>query len=349
MGKINSSKEYDLRKRMYQFVKDNPNLTNKVIVKHFMEEKVPKSTAHSILQRLENNLPPERRSRITPAICKMTEDKVNLLKEMIDHSDGVSQRRVADQFEVHQSTISRTIKHKTSIRYYKKKTAPKRTPLQMMTSRKKCSKLTKIFRKKQIIIDDESYFGLSNYKLSINAGFYSSNLDATSKDIKLKRKEKFEPKLLVWVALSPKGISKPYIVPSGQAINEDVYLNKCLRSRLIPFIEHFHKNDQVVFWPDLASSHYSKKVQAYLASQNVECVPRERNIANVPEIRPIEDFWSEIKRAVYANCWQADNLDQLRKRIDYCFKNLTEKAIHRLGKRSFTRVDGVRRKGLKNL
>ena len=90
MGKFNSSKEYHLRNRMYQYVKNNPNLPKKVVVKHFMEENVPKSTAHSILQRLENNLPPERRSRMTPARCKMTEDKVKLLKEMIDHSDGVS-------------------------------------------------------------------------------------------------------------------------------------------------------------------------------------------------------------------------------------------------------------------
>lgn len=177
----------------------------------------------------------------------------------------------------------------------------------------------------------------------------SSNVETTSNEVKLKRKEKFEPKLLVWVALSPAGISRPYIVPSGQAINQDIYIEKCLRSRLIPFIQQHHKNEDIVFWPDLASSHYSTKVQDYLIENNVEFVDKERNIANAPELRPIEDFWSAIKRAVYDKCWEAENLEQLRKRIEYCFKHIDPALVHKFGKGCFTRVDAVRRTGMKNL
>ena len=78
-----------------------------------------------------------------------------------------------------------------------------------------------------------------------------------------------------------------------------------------------HKNDDIVFWPDLASSHYSRKVQNYLKSKNIEFVPKERNPANVPELRPIEDFWSELERLVYDKNWQAENLDQLKNRIEF--------------------------------
>lgn len=349
MVKINTSKEDALRKRVYQFVKDHPEWDKKAVVKHFTDEGVPRTTCYDILQRMEKNLPPERKVRSSPAKIKMTRDKVSLLKKQFDHKDGLSQRDRAKRFQVHQATICRTLKNKTSIRYYKKKRAPKRTPEQKSVARAKCTKLASIFRKKQVVIDDESYFGLSNFELAGNAGFYSSNLKATPKEVQLKRVEKFEPKLLVWVAISPKGKSKHFIVPSGQAITQDVYIEKCLDSRLIPFLEEVHGNDDVVFWPDLATSHYSRKVQEYLKSKNVEYVPKERNIANCPELRPIEDFWSEIKRAVYANCWQAENLDQLRKRIDYCFKKHDENSIHRLGKASFTRIDTARRYGIKNL
>ena len=142
---------------------------------------------------------------------------------------------------------------------------------------------------------------------------------------------------------------QPYIVPSGQAVNEDVYIDKCIRARLIPFIEENHKNDEIVFWPDLASSHYSNKVQAYLKAKNIDFVPKSRNIAGVPELWPIEDFWAYIKRQVYKNNWAAENLDQLRRRIEYVFKNLDSKLVHKLGKASFTRVDAARRHGIKNL
>ena len=109
-----------------------------------------------------------------------------------------------------------------------RKVGSDRTAKKMPKKQIKFRKLVALFRKKIIIIDDESYFPLSNSDLSENAGFYTSDLDATPNEVKLKRKSKYEPKLLVWIALSEKGVSKYYIAPSGQAVNENVYISKCL-------------------------------------------------------------------------------------------------------------------------
>jgi len=334
---------------VYEFVKIHPGCSKNLVVKHFSDENVSKTTIYDILQRMEKNIGPDRKQRVTPPHCKMTQTKIKRLQKVVDHHHGISQNALAQQFEVSQSTISQTIKNKTSIRYYKKRKAPKRTPLQQILARPKCFQLCQLFRKKQIIIDDESYFGLRNFELSGNTGFYSSDINATLIDVKVKRKAKFEQKLLVWVALSPKGLSRHYIVPSGQAINEEIYINKCLRTRLVSFIETYHKNDEIIFWPDLASSHYSNKVQEFLRSKNIDFVPKSRNIANVPELRPIEDFWSLLKREVYEKCWKAENLGQLKSRIEYCIKKLDLEQVHRLGNASFTRVDAARRHGIKNL
>jgi hypothetical protein len=83
-------------------------------------------------------------------------------------------------------------------------------------------------------------------------------------------------------------------VPSGQAINKDVYIAKCLRARLIPFIKAYHENDEIVFWPDLASSHYAKDTIDFLKSNNIDFVDKSSNPPNAPELRPIEDFWVEM-------------------------------------------------------
>ena len=118
----------------------------------------------------------------------------------------------------------------------------------------KCRNLVALFRKKIVIIVDESYFPLSNINLSGNAGCYTSDPDATPNDVKLKRKRKHEPKLLVWVALFENGVSKHYIAPSGEAVYKEVYISKCLvKSK--KFINEVHKNDEIVFWPVLASAH----------------------------------------------------------------------------------------------
>ena len=92
------------------------------------------------------------------------------------------------------------------------------------------------------------------------------------------------------------------IALSGLAINKHVYIKSCLKAGLIPSIRSVHESDNIIFWPDLVSAHYSKETQNFLKNNNIELLPKNVNPANSSEILPIEDFWSEIKRLVYANC-----------------------------------------------
>ena len=79
----------------------------------------------------------------------------------------------------------------------------------------KCRKLSQIFRDKEVFIDNESYFQLSNEDLSGNADYNTSDSKQTPDRVILKRVAKYEQILLVWMAISPSGMSKHYIVPSG--------------------------------------------------------------------------------------------------------------------------------------
>ena len=42
----------------------------------------------------------------------------------------------------------------------------------------------------------------------------------------------------------------------------------------------------------------------------------------LPEVRPIEDFLSVLKKKVYKNNWKADYVAQLKERIKYCVKKV---------------------------
>ena len=258
------SKEDDLRNRVYKFVDLNPDMKKCAIVKHFMLEGVARSTLYDILQRKTNKISYERKVGSGRPVIKMSKLKVKRLKQRIDHRDGISQTKLAKVFDVSHQYISKIIRTKTGIRYRKKIRVPNRSEQQKSAVRPKCRRLVDIFRKKEVILDDESYFGLSNCQLSENVGYYSSDISQTPDHVKLNRVDKFQKKLLVWIAISSKGISNPYVISSGQAINETVYIENCLNARLVPFIETFHKNDEIVFWPDLASAHYSRKTQEFL-------------------------------------------------------------------------------------
>ena len=49
------------------------------------------------------------------------------------------------------------------------------------------------------------------------------------------------------------------------------------------------------------------------------------NPANLPEVRPIEDFWSILN--AYENNWEAKTLHQLEVRIKKCLKEVDQVTI----------------------
>ena len=126
------------------------------------------------------------------------------------------------------------------------------------------------------------------------------------------------------------------------AVNQKVYLEGCLKKRMLPFIKKYHKGGKYVFWPDMASSHYANSVQEWLVKQKIPFIPKSMNVANVPEIRPIEDLWSFLKRQVYKDSWQAKNIDQLKNKIAACIRNIDVKVVQKLAESTIRRIDVVR-------
>jgi hypothetical protein len=198
--------------------------------------------------------------------------------------------------------------------------------------RPKCRRMQEKFGRLDFILDDESYFTLGHDSQPGNDSFYSDNVQKTPETVKIKFQTKYEPKIMVWLAISPKGMSSPYFVPSGLAINQKVYLNECLEKRLVPMIKKYYSGGNYVFWPDLASSHYVKSFQEYLVKKNIPFV--------------IEDFWGNLKRIVYDKGWRAKNLDQLKIKIRSVMRNMDLSLVqsHCLSVRS--RLDTIRRRGV---
>jgi hypothetical protein len=60
--------------------------------------------------------------------------------------------------------------------------------------------------------------------------------------------------------------------------------------KLKKFIKKYHKDGNIVFWPDLASAHYARLTTAFLEKNNIPYIQKENNPPNVPQLRPIEDF-----------------------------------------------------------
>jgi len=341
-----SSKQEQRRKRIYEFYLANRSKGKKFTLDHFRCENVARQTVSDIIKRAENDSGHERVQGSGRVAKIMTSKNIKRLKIMFDHRDGVSIRQAARKFNCSNPYILKTLASKTEIEIHKKKKIPKRTEDQRERIRRCSDRLYRKLQGKHAILDDESYFTLAHSTINGNDNFYSSDISKTPASVKYRENAKFEKKLLVWVCASEKGISKPYFVPSGLAVNKNVYLEQCVKKRLLPFINAYHSDGQYLFWPDLASSHYAKTVTDHFETEGINYVLREENPPNVPEARPIEDFWGLLKGKVYENNWQAENIQKLEARIKFCLKKIDFETVKALFESTRVRVGKLRTKGV---
>ncbi len=209
---------------------------------------------------------------------------------------------------------------------------PKYTEEQQIVAKKRSRKLVNQLYTSQsvLIMDDEKYFRYSGNNMPGNSGYYTKNKETCPESVRFAGQEKYPKKLLMWIAISERGMSKPLFRKSGSvAINSSIYINECLQARLLPFINKYHGDFNYLFWPDLAGAHYSKQSIAWM-NQNVYYVEKLTNPPNVPQARPIENFWGHLSQLVYEGGWEAKTEQQLIRRIESKLKEIDLKFLQTL-------------------
>ena len=131
-----------------------------------------------------------------------------------------------------------------------------------------------------------------------------------SSEVKFISHTKFPKKVLLWLTISESGMSKPLFFRSGLAVNGEIYGTKCL-PEVASFIKKYHKGEDAVFWPYLASVHYSKRSLEEMERLNIGVVPKSANLPNVPQLRLIKNFWANLKRKIYSNNFVAKTEEEL--------------------------------------
>ena len=75
----------------------------------------------------------------------------------------------------------------------------------------------------------------------------------------------------------------------------------------------------MIFWPNLPCAHYSKEVLTYFDEASL---PKTMNPPNIPQGRPIEDFWDVLVQLIYAHNLEAKTTKQLERRIRKILKKI---------------------------
>jgi len=300
----------------------------KTTADHFVSEGKRKTTIYNIINRCEargssqfNQIP----GRPAVVMCKKNIVKV---EKAFDRNSSTSVRRVAEKLHLKKSTVSDIKVKKLRYTAQTKKKAPKYIKDQESRAKTGLRRLYKNTREKILIIDDETYLINDPSQTPGRKWVHAKDHRQLPYSKRVKEITKFPKKTMVWQAMDEFGnVSEPYV--SEGTMTGNIYLEECLKKRLIPFIKALHDVEDVLFWPDLAPPHYTPEAREYLESENVEYVPRNKNPPNVPQARGIEKFWG-ICKSRYSQRTEEPNGHNGFVRV---WKNISKKVGKEVGKR----------------
>ena len=207
---------------------------------------------------------------------------------------------------------------------------PNRNDKQNSTAKSRARKLYDNLLTKHngcILMDDETYVKM-DFKQIPGQCYYASKIRGNVSDkYKYVMTDKFSKKLMIWQALCSCGNKSPIHVCLG-TMKSSEYV-KCCLSRIKRLIKA-HRSTSVLFWPDLATIHYSKDAQKFYDDNGVMLVPKMMNPPNCPELRPIEKYWAIIKKKLKLSGKTVKSATDLKNKWDYAAKTYKNHSVQKL-------------------
>lgn len=322
-------KQIENRKIIWNFVTENPQKTKAEIVKKF-KGLIPPRTVYDVLKNIQVNGTIDRKAGSgRPTTLNNPRVRSKLLRETVGRV-AKSYRALGRELGAHHKTVKKHLESEGVKRKARKK-RPKTSPKQVKTQKVRLNKLRHKIRKcdnVEFIMDDESYFTIDGNEWQENS-YYDDGRVEINDETRYVSAAKYPQKVLVWLAISSKGMSKPLFLPRGLAVDKETYSTMCL-PQVKAFIRKYHQNDNVLFWPDLASAHYAGYTLEKMKKLKIPYMDKNLNPPNVPQIRPIEDLWAIIKRRVYEGNFVAKDIKQLTNKIRSVLRKIEKPLFQKL-------------------
>ena len=319
------------------------------IVKYFMTKGLKRTFIYSVLRKVDNNWPLESKPIPGRPKLKLDPKRSRWLRRETEGKVAVSYKYLARRLRINDHTVKR-IMSDMGIQKRTRKIVPRVSEKQRLAQKKRLNKarrgLLASHNGLDVVMDDESYFPLCRHQ---HKEYYYEGRQPAPDEVRYKQKGKFEPKVLVWIAISPRGRSRPVIFNSKLNVTAKVYQDKMIRPYLHPFLQEKYPTGGYVFWPDLARVHYAKSTVELLDELGILLLPKDQNPPAAPQIRPIELFRSHLKSRVYEGGWEAKTKDELEKRILEQFDSFDESYFVNLMKKVKRKVRKAADHGLISL
>lgn len=305
---------------------ENPNKSIRLIAK---ELKLSPSTASDVIKRYKETLTYARKPGTGLKSGSLDKKAPAKVTACVKKKPNATVREIAQKTGISKSTVQRILVKSGLKSYCVQKTA-NRNDTQASKAKKRARKLYDKYLRGQsrcVVMDDETYV-VADFKQLPGRSFYRAyKRFGVQRRYKYKFLSKFPTKFMVWQAICSCGRkSKTYIAKGN--MNSAIYIKECLNARLLPML----KSHDVppLFWPDLASIHYSKSSKEWYELNDVTVVPIEANPPNSPHIRPVEKYWALVKQVLKKHQKLAKNSVSFQKYWISAAKKVDEAVVRRL-------------------
>lgn len=318
--------ELENRKLILRTFTENPGTSGRKIAKLL---KLPQTTVASVIKRYKESLTIIK----TPGAgrkpgCHNKELKAKVMRSL-KNNPSLSDNDRALKFKSTRGIVRR-IRVRAGYKSYRAIKYPNRSDKQSLVVKKRSRLLyTNVLTKFKgcILMDDETYVKLDLKQLPGQKFYVSTIRGRVADKFKYVMVDKFAKKTMIWQAICSCGLKTPAFVTSSTMTSE-VYVKECLQKRILPFIKKH--NAPVMFWPDLASCHYSKKTMEWYQANKVAVMPKIMNPPNCPQFRPIEKYWAIVKRMLKKNGGVVQNVEEMHRKWNYFAGKVTLEGVQRL-------------------
>ena len=321
-----SSKQEERRKKnLHNFI-ENPGLTLSMRVKQL---NIPKSTIGSVISRYLEAGSIERKQGSGRKLNSGNKKLNKSITLALNRNPRLSVRDLASKFDTSKSNAWK-VKEKLGFKSYRVQKVPNRRDKQNENARKRAFKLYNdvLTKHKGCIIQDDETYLKCDFQQMPGQEFYSRRVGKfVDNKFKCKYVDKFAKKYMIWQAICSCGRrTSPYVITGTLKSSE--YIKECLNKRLLPMYRQH--NVSPLFWPDLASIHYSRDTISWYEENNVAFVRKIHNPPNSPELRPIERYWAILKRNVKKRSSAASDIKSFKNKLDGAIKSIDMKVVQNL-------------------
>ena len=319
----------------------------KALLKKFPEKPWTRGGLDYLLRKIDETGSVERRRGSGRPKTIRTGDNIAVVDELAQSQENEepgshdSPREIEFETGIARSSVRRILKRdlrcKTLSHCVGKKLCEREMNLRVLRGKRLLRLLTweNLFR---TFFTDETMFKLGSVRCRQNDRFYAkvNKKSEVPENRLMKQVTGYPTKLMVSAAVSKLGKTSIIFVESGLKVDGEKYRNHLLKS-LIPQMKRIAKETPYIFQQDGATAHTATDTIEYLQKKVPQLIPPDFWPPSSPDLNPLDyGIWSVLKQKVYRK--KTNNVDELKERIQECWKEIDQDLIDKTIDRFCMRV-----------